>query len=665
VQDVVKPTDPTGVATCNWSLDATTLDQQVTVTLLNAAGTAQHLPIVFTASLSRALEVSFDPVNCPDLAGQLNVQAAIETLCKVQHAGCATYVISPIGEWTKVLQNLQPGENALICFQRGDFNANQTIVLKGLGHIRLTGTGPGSRIVVAKQDVALLVQDCASVAVSELSLVTPEEELLHAKSLNGVLTVLDCPTVSVEDVSVRCASGIDSERTCITIRSTHKFNPPLRSVTVRGCDLTVGHDQYGILVVDAERTDIDGNWIHPAPLPASLTLEKQVTDPNKAKRLARQLVANAIAREGAGTADGNLRFDFGNFSLLFNSSVPRGEWAQLIAANPPTAAQKASKDALKAYADGLVATTTATPSRLATYNKQLTNLRQTIGDQPFQALPQQVKRNLLVPDGMEVKDAGELEKSKRSATVIFADRRVLFDSALSAEDWHAVLITDSHLAPQSNAELYKAVKRSAQRIVTDATFRGRFAPARTWFEGLRARAARPVLRTGIVCGGSGASKVSASGNVIEGAAEAIRIAFSHAAGPNQPPDFAEDILVHDNRIQLRTRFETTQELKGMLVGNARRLIVSNNVLTTDSPPGDHPSFLTGIHIWGHFGMVLTVRDNVIHDAANGILILDGGKLPPPPHKPIQQAVNWQVTGNWTNGLISVPGVTRRDNVPAP
>jgi len=73
-----------GIASCSWSLDSTTPSQQVEATLLDASGSPVHVPIRFTANLSLASEVAYDPRNCADLAeaGVRTVQQAIDELCR-------------------------------------------------------------------------------------------------------------------------------------------------------------------------------------------------------------------------------------------------------------------------------------------------------------------------------------------------------------------------------------------------------------------------------------------------------------------------------------------------------------------------------------------------------------------------------------------------------
>lgn len=77
-------TGPDGLAVITWALSGDTDVQTVEAELLDAGGTPVHLPIVFTATLSEAERVSYDPANCPPLAeaGAITVQQAIDVLCR-------------------------------------------------------------------------------------------------------------------------------------------------------------------------------------------------------------------------------------------------------------------------------------------------------------------------------------------------------------------------------------------------------------------------------------------------------------------------------------------------------------------------------------------------------------------------------------------------------
>ena len=662
VTQVVKNTDAAGVATCAWSLDSALLDQQVTAVLLDAASNPLHLPVVFTGSLSKASEVAFNPANTPELAGQLNVQAAIEALAKIKHAGCATYSVDPAGDWAAVFAQLKPGEDAHICFQRGEFKAATPIKLSNLGHIRITGAGTGSRLQIARSELALSLASCKSVSVEHLSLTTTEDEdLAPAENLNGVLNIIDCPLVKVREVSVACGPGVTSGRACITVRSNSPADKPLEWVRINDCDLLVGHNQYGVLVTDALRVDIEGNRIRTAALPAGFTLEKQVADPLVAKRLAAQLVARGVYRDAPSFRDGELRFEIGAFSATLYSTVPAGEWIKYMQLNPPTATEKATQQGVSSYVKRLVGTAVEQPNNLPAYSKQLSLLSRSIGDAPFRALPREVSRNLLVSREVEVKPFDEVRGTKRNTALVFSDRRVLFDSTLSAGTWQAVLSASNATGLRSNNELYKAVLKSAQQLVGDKGFRDRFTGAKAWFENLRGVAAVAASRCGIVCAGRCATEVRIERNTIQATNEGIRVAFSHRDQAATQPDFAEQIIVRDNTIGLSVPFGYSQGFYGMLVGNVRRLQVVNNQLSTDAKETT-PRFETGIRVWGKFGKALFLRDNVVRGAHRAVVVRVEDLLEPVSGP----ARNWQLSGTWADGSIDVPeDVKRRDNVPAP
>ncbi len=83
------PTGVDGLAESTWALSGNTAIQKVEAELLDAGGAPVHLPIVFTATLSEAERVSYDPKNCPPLAeaGAITVQQAIDVLCKRSGGG--------------------------------------------------------------------------------------------------------------------------------------------------------------------------------------------------------------------------------------------------------------------------------------------------------------------------------------------------------------------------------------------------------------------------------------------------------------------------------------------------------------------------------------------------------------------------------------------------
>lgn len=76
-------TDKDGLARCIWQLDSTTDSQQIKASLqavsdlTDAADHPVHLPVIFTANLSVARQVAYDPGDCEPFRGDKNVQDAL------------------------------------------------------------------------------------------------------------------------------------------------------------------------------------------------------------------------------------------------------------------------------------------------------------------------------------------------------------------------------------------------------------------------------------------------------------------------------------------------------------------------------------------------------------------------------------------------------------
>ncbi|MGH4024795.1 MAG: DUF6519 domain-containing protein [Pseudonocardiaceae bacterium] len=79
-------TGPNGVARCYWrpASDVTRPSQRVTARLLDAGGAPIDTPVDFTASLSIAARVWFNPGTCAVLTGVQTVQAALERLASAR-----------------------------------------------------------------------------------------------------------------------------------------------------------------------------------------------------------------------------------------------------------------------------------------------------------------------------------------------------------------------------------------------------------------------------------------------------------------------------------------------------------------------------------------------------------------------------------------------------
>lgn len=116
---VVATTDASGVARVQWSIDSSTVSQEVEARLIDGTDTGLYLPVRFHATLSTADRVSYNPAACPDLAlaGAVTVQKAIDNLCKMGGHGCCT-TVGEGGEFPTLeaaLEKLLGGGQTQIC----------------------------------------------------------------------------------------------------------------------------------------------------------------------------------------------------------------------------------------------------------------------------------------------------------------------------------------------------------------------------------------------------------------------------------------------------------------------------------------------------------------------------------------------------------------------
>lgn len=649
-----------GLAAVSWVVDATNQAQQVTARLLDSAGQVTHLPIVFTASLSRASQVSFDPANTPALAGEKTVQGAIEKLAGIQGTGCSTYVIVEKSDWVKVLEGLKPGEDAAICFQRGTYETDRPVKLAGYGHITLSGAGSGTKIVAKRAECALVFEKCRSVTLHDLSIAAADGSgtIEHIEERRGVVTMLSCPQVDAHDLSLRCGGGAATERTCLTARGTD--DEPLTSVRVTRNRLEVGLAQDGILVTDCHNTLIADNELAVVPGKAGLTPQRLFEDAVWRRRLTALLVNNP--RLSSVKTTGNIRrVRAGNFMATFESAVPQDEWDKLALANPPTANDMATAAAVQAYVGRLVDGTINQADRLPAYNRSLGALRARIGEARFANLDNDLKRSLILATDAVVAAVpkppagGDAPVSLTAGTV-----SIVFTSPVAQADWNSALRLVPFAGTASEAALVEHARKIANRIVADTTFRDRLASAKNWYD--RFVAAVPsYARQAITCGGRTLLDVAVTNNRVDGFIQGTHIAPSVRGGHMVQ---ARAVQVQNNIMMLRMPGEGVYSPMGLFVGNAETIRIQNNTLDW-SGPKPKSMYAHGIRVWGNIGRYLVVSENRIAIAKIGIR----AKMPKSQEDSYQNTALWIASENLVQGVdaahvvVAPAFMIRRDNRP--
>jgi len=217
--------------------------------------------------------VYYDPQKCSQLKGVTTVQEALDKLCSGLGGPC-TIVPQPGDGWEKPLLALKAGQDADICFPVGSFPLKQTLVLKGLGNLRLSGGGPGTMISATGLTAAIIFFECKSVQISDLAATTDTVRTRKNRGteppLGGTLSFADCPHVTVESVQLKCGFAEERAAACIDVENSFSSQPgaiePVRlfdtsfgEARIRHCNLSVGRNQDGILLVRVQRAEVEDN----------------------------------------------------------------------------------------------------------------------------------------------------------------------------------------------------------------------------------------------------------------------------------------------------------------------------------------------------------------------------------------------------------------------
>jgi hypothetical protein len=209
-----------GIAACEWDLrwavptnpptpPALLPSQQVKATLLKADGQPSvHLPVIFTANLSVASRVAYDPAGCPDLkqAKAITVQAAIDELCKRKPGGGCSVTVGPKGQFLTLNEAvktlLAEGRRELcICLLPGSHSLIENLeIAETAGKkeitVKIEGCGRGSRLS-GQHKFGLAFKGLAGVTLAGIDFdLRPHENPLQIKDCQQV-TITDCDLLGV------------------------------------------------------------------------------------------------------------------------------------------------------------------------------------------------------------------------------------------------------------------------------------------------------------------------------------------------------------------------------------------------------------------------------------------------------------------------------------
>lgn len=207
-----------------------------------------------------AADVLFDNTTCQFDPAIQTVQEALDALCHNGESIC-TLTAKPGPGWEAIFDKIKDGQDAQICFQVGDYLLQKPTTIKSKGNLKLNGSGLGTRILAPGLEAGLVFESCTSVLICDLYAETSlnrTPDLAAGQRLNGTLTFFNCPVVDVERVGLKCGTGSIRTAACLTVWNSDKSPGAAR---VYNCDLQIGHQQQGILLVNASTALVEHNTL--------------------------------------------------------------------------------------------------------------------------------------------------------------------------------------------------------------------------------------------------------------------------------------------------------------------------------------------------------------------------------------------------------------------
>ncbi len=259
-----------------------------------------------------------------DLSGAQQVdtvQDAINALCRTKGGGCCTITISAGDDLRARLMNeISAGADAHICITQGEYLLSEPVLLEGRGHITIQGCGNASVIRAPHSEAALIVSQCMSVVVRDLSLQSyrADDKKVDFAHLNGTLTIRDVDDVLIESVSISCPHAGQRMASCLTVAHSRQTS----SVRVRGSRLYPGDQQLGILLINVDRARIEDNEIKVQPKARKKLFKNRLRDKKYRLSIRKIMLSDAIVVDKKTPSDRqrNVEFDYGRKVLRFHST---------------------------------------------------------------------------------------------------------------------------------------------------------------------------------------------------------------------------------------------------------------------------------------------------------------------------------------------------------
>jgi hypothetical protein len=530
-------------------------------------------------------------------------------LTKLHDCSCCSLVLDPDKDWLTTLNNALSNRaitTLSVCFQPGAFTVPSKITVSGIS-VRMTGAGYGTVLTGASLEAVLEFDNCPDVSLSDFAVAAQTSGYVPANAtvgLQGAITLRACNQIDIERLNLSCEGADIRSASCLAIYNPDTANmaPQTFNASVRNSRFEPGNSQVGILLVNADRAQVEGNVIVTPPASLGITFENLAQHPFVAFRLRKQLLHSMTLVDTAPPTTKKAK-----------ARLRKREAAKTPAAPDAAAGAKApTKAAAKAAA-------AATPVKTA----------------PLRAPAARV-------------NLGAIGRAQIKAS--FGTIRLSFISSDKLTNaWTDALRGTALTATSRMGAIHQTVRALANSYVMKPDT----APTafRSWIA-----ATLPQLYStsgqGIVVGGDFANDVRILNNTIDGTAQGIHVGLSNLKKDGAHPGhrLATRVQIKGNTVNIRISAQTTLDRHGIYLGCVTAGLVADNHLQLTRYPNANTATqsIDAIKIAGFFGQSLIVERNNMQGFSTGIYTAQDATSPP-------DNVLWIISENASDAQHQITG----------
>lgn len=549
---------------------------------------------------------------------------------------CCNLVLDPSQEWLSQLNVALAGKsNALtICFQPGTFTVAKKITFTNKV-VKIIGAGQGTLIRGPKLEAVLEFDNCPSVTLSDLSVEAGLAGYMSSNNtvgLQGAVTIHSCNQVDVERVTLSCADADLRSASCLAV---YNAVPPATAVgpqynvRVLNSQFKIGYCQVGILMVNADRAQIEGNLVYASKLPLNYNLADMTSHPLIASRLAKNLLHSMTITNTAPPTTKKAKA-----RLLKKQRKAAGTTAAVNAAKTAPA-QPASTPAPPEAAPAPADTTESAPA--ATGAAPATNT---------------IAKTAAAAATLPHVNLGLIGLAHINAT--FGTFQIQFiSSAKLTNAWTDAFRAAGLSATSTEGEIHSTVKKTALAV---------FKSPNTVSLAFRnyANAVLPQLYStssqGIVVAGNLANDIRILNNTIDGAAQGIHVGLSDMKTSPPSTDLAvQQVQICGNTVNVLLTPEVSGDRHGIYLGCATSALISDNQIELTRGPNAGQD-IYAIRVAGVFGPRILIERNCMLQFTYGIFAQPG-------NSPSATANLWKAADNASTSANWTASFRTTDNIP--